>query len=78
MKKDTKRTWDLFQLQEHNEKHEKNDEPLLSVDMVECFTTKKGIPTTWGEAVDLRIGKQNAAFRNAYPNGSFDLPKNNN
>ena len=42
---------------------------------VNRFTTPKGVPSTWGEAVDLRILKQNAGFRNTYPSGSFDLPK---
>jgi len=51
-------------------------DPLPS-DLVERFTTKKGVPTTWGEALDLRIGKQNATFRNTYPSGSFDIPRLN-
>lgn len=43
--------------------------------MVGRFTTPKGIPKTWGEATDLRIGKQKASFRNNNPMGSFDLEK---
>jgi hypothetical protein len=42
----------------------------LPADMVERFTTKGGVPKTWGEAVRLRIGKQNKAYRTRYPNGS--------
>jgi hypothetical protein len=31
---------------------------------------KKVPPTTWGEGVENRIGRQNAPYRNRYPNGS--------
>lgn len=48
------------------------DEPL-SEDMVVRFTTKKGVPNTWGEAVELRIQKQKTDFRTNYPNGSYNL-----
>ncbi|MFD2307369.1 T7SS effector LXG polymorphic toxin [Enterococcus termitis] len=47
----------------------------LPPDMVARFTTPKGVPKTWGEATDLRIGKQKASFRNNNPMGSFDLEK---
>ena len=47
----------------------------LPPDMVARFTTPKGVPKTWGEATDLRIGKQKASFRNNNPIGSFDLEK---
>ncbi|WP_302052060.1 RHS repeat-associated core domain-containing protein, partial [Paenibacillus dendritiformis] len=43
---------------------------FLSENYIERFTTKKGIPTTWEEAIYLRIGKQGAAYKNKYPNGS--------
>ena len=43
----------------------------LPKDMIERFTTKKGVPSTWGEAVDLRIGKQSAGWRNGQPNGKI-------
>ncbi|SHI24935.1 filamentous hemagglutinin, partial [Sporobacter termitidis DSM 10068] len=46
----------------------------LTPDQMSRFATKKGIPTTWGEAIKLRIDKQNSAFRNSFPAGSFDLP----
>jgi hypothetical protein len=36
----------------------------------ERFTNKKGAPTTWGDAIDLRIGKQSAGYKNRYPDGS--------
>lgn len=48
----------------------RNASDALPANMVERFTTKKGVPTTWREAVQLRIGKQNSGFRNTYPNGS--------
>ena len=48
----------------------RNATDALPANMVERFTTKKGVPSTWGEAVQLRVGKQNASFRNQYPNGS--------
>lgn len=34
------------------------------------LTTKKGRPKTWGEAVKLRIEKQNSSYRKNNPNGS--------
>ena len=45
---------------------------LLSQDigLIERFTTPKGVPQTWGDAVLLRIGKQNSGYRNTYPLGS--------
>ena len=52
----------------------KYDDPLIvSEERLKGITTKKGVPTTWGEAVDLRIGKQNAPFRNNYPMGSYEM-----
>jgi hypothetical protein len=39
--------------------------------LVPRFTTPKGgEPTTWGDAVTKRIGKQNALYRTTYPMGS--------
>ena len=35
----------------------------LPQEYVERFTTKRGVPSTWGEAIELRIGKQNMSFR---------------
>ncbi|MDE5778261.1 MAG: hypothetical protein K2I10_07165, partial [Lachnospiraceae bacterium] len=43
---------------------------LLPDNLVERFTTPKGTPKTWGEAVSLRIGKQNSKYRSLYPQGS--------
>ena len=40
---------------------------------IERFTTKKGVPKTWGEAIELRVGKQKAYFRNGNPYGKFDM-----
>ena len=56
--------------------HGYND-PLPS-SLIKRFTTPKGVPETWGDALNLRIGKQNSTFRHTYPSGSFDLPKINN
>ncbi|MGC6177217.1 PAAR-like protein [Lacrimispora sp. 38-1] len=56
--------------------HSYND-PLPS-NFVNRFTTPKGVPSTWGEATNLRILKQNSAFRGNYPSGSFDMPKMKN
>ncbi|MDJ1476381.1 hypothetical protein QBX67_13960 [Bacillus sp. LS15-K4] len=47
----------------------------LQTDMVARFTTPKGTPKTWGKALDLRIQKQKASFRNNNPMGSYDLEK---
>lgn len=46
---------------------------LLPVEYIDRFTTKKGVPTTWGDAITLRIGKQNATFRDSNPYGSIDM-----
>jgi filamentous hemagglutinin len=51
-------------------------DPLPSA-QVGRFTTPRGVPSTWGDAVELRINNQNAGFRNTYPSGSFELPKIN-
>ena len=51
--------------------HNYNDP--LPIEYVERFTTKQGVPTTWGEAIELRIGKQKASFRNTNPFGSFEM-----
>lgn len=48
------------------------DDPLPA-DMIERFTTKRGVPSTWGEAISLRIQKQKASFRNNNPMGSYVL-----
>ena len=40
--------------------HGYND-PLPS-EYIERFTTKKGVPKTWGEAIELRVGKQKSIF----------------
>ena len=40
------------------------------LDLIERLTTPKGVPQTWGDAVLLRIGKQNSGYRNTYPLGS--------
>ncbi len=51
------------------------DEPLPDARTVRRFTTKKGVPRTWGEAVELRIGKQNGNFRRSHPYGSYTMDK---
>ena len=46
------------------------NEPLPE-EFVERFTTTRGgIPITWGDAVENRIGNQNSYFRNIFPQGS--------
>lgn len=47
---------------------------LLPEDLVDRFTTSQGEPKTWGDALSLRIGKQNKQFRTTYPTGTFDIP----
>lgn len=52
----------------------KYTDPLPSK-YIDRFTTKKGIPKTWGDAIELRIGKQKVAFREKYPYGSLKMEK---
>ena len=47
-----------------------NYNDLLPANLVERFTTPKRVPTTWGEAISLKIGKQNSLYRNTYLFGS--------
>jgi len=54
-----------------------NADELLTPEEVRGFTTKKGVPKTWGDAYKLRIGKQNAPYRKANPNGSYSTNGNN-
>jgi uncharacterized protein RhaS with RHS repeats len=42
----------------------------LPPELIDRLTTKRGTPSTWGDAIDLRIGKQSAGYRNQYPDGS--------
>ena len=53
--------------------HEFNER--LPEKFIKRFTTKKGVPSTWGEAVKLRIGKQNSSFRKSNPLGAEELYK---
>ncbi len=46
---------------------------LLPSEYIDRFTTKKGVPTTWGDTITLRIGKQNATFRNNNSFGSVNM-----
>ncbi len=40
------------------------------------FTTPKGgVPQTWGQAVENRIGKQSSKFRRNNPRGSYNMGK---
>jgi hypothetical protein len=39
-------------------------------DQAERLSNKYGVPKTWGDAVNLRIKNQGAAFRNRYPMGA--------
>lgn len=46
---------------------------LLPVEYIDRFTTKKGVPTIWEDAISLRIGNQNSSFRNNNPFGAIDM-----
>ena len=46
---------------------------LLPIEYIARFTTKKGVPKTWGDAVELRIGKQKPSFRTDNLFGSIDM-----
>ena len=48
------------------------NDPLPS-EYIERFTIKKGVPKTWGEAIELRVGKQKASFRNGNLYGKFNM-----
>lgn len=50
------------------------DEPLRE-DEVGRFTTNKGVPTTWGEAISLRIRKQSSSWRKSHPYGAYHMDK---
>jgi len=44
---------------------------MISPERGQAFLEQYGSrPSTWGDAVKMRIGDQNAGFRNTYPNGS--------
>lgn len=49
------------------------DEPLSPEQAARFSTPKKGTPMTWGEAVEYRINKQNASYRNNNPAGSWKM-----
>ena len=51
--------------------HEYKDS--LPSEYIDRFTTKKGVPKTWGEAIELRVGKQKASFRNGNRYGKLDM-----
>ena len=46
---------------------------VLPSEYINRFTTKKGVPATWGEAIKLRVGKQKASFRSGNPFGAFEM-----
>lgn len=51
-------------------------DPLPDRATAERFTTPKGgVPNTWGQAVENRIGKQSSSFRKNNPNGSYNMKK---
>lgn len=54
------------------------DEPLPNQATKDRFTTPKGgVPQTWGQAVENRIGKQPSGFRRDNPRGSYNMQKTN-
>ena len=52
----------------------KYDDPLSPAEK-DRFTTKKGVPSTWGEAVKLRIQKQASSWRKTHPYGAYHMDK---
>lgn len=59
--------------------HQANDPLPTEMIVNKRFESKKGeVARTWGEAIKIRVGKQSASFRNAYPNGSFTQPRKKN
>ena len=50
------------------------DDPLTTEEKTR-FTTKKGVPDTWGEAVKLRIQKQASSWRETHPYGAYHMKK---
>lgn len=53
----------------------KYDEPLTASE-VSRFTTSKGVPSTWGEAITLRIRKQSSSWRKGHPYGAYHMDAN--
>ena len=49
----------------------------LPEQFIDRLTTPAGTPSTWGEAVQLRVGKQKSSFRTLNPYGSYDLERRN-
>jgi len=45
----------------------------LTASEVSRFTTKKGVPSTWGEAITLRIQKQSSSWRKDHPYGAYHM-----
>lgn len=52
----------------------KHSDPLTSSERAR-FTTKKGTPSTWGEAVQYRVRKQDSAWRKTHPYGAYHMEK---
>ncbi len=50
------------------------DEPLHRCEMERFGVEGKPLPLTWGEAVKLRISRQNKEWRGKFPNGSLVAP----
>lgn len=48
---------------------------LLPKEFIDRFTTKQGVPLTWGDAIRLRVANQSASFRKNGPYGAYDLEK---
>lgn len=52
------------------------NEPLPE-EFIERFTTKNGVPQTWGEAILLRIQNQSGGFSTENPYGAQEMMKIN-
>ncbi|MGT2949714.1 hypothetical protein [Streptococcus cuniculi] len=47
----------------------------LPDEFIDRFTTRNGAPVTWGETVELRVGKQISSFRTGNPYGAYNLER---
>lgn len=45
----------------------------LPTEYIDRFTTRKGRPETWGDAVRLRVGKQKVSFKEGNPYGTYNM-----
>ena len=54
------------------------DEQISSQEQRDRFAAPRGgVPDTWGQAVENRIGRQGTSFKRKYPRGSYNMEKIN-